>query len=80
LAGLQDSGRREDIILKKLDYYREGHSEKHLRDIAEIFRISGSRLDLDYLREWVARLGLDEEWRTMEEVLPASEGGSRPGE
>lgn len=56
----------EDIVLKKLDYYREGHSDKHVRDIAGIFRISGSRLDLDYLRDWVARLGLEEEWRSVE--------------
>jgi len=63
----------EDIILKKLDYYREGHSEKHLRDIAGIFRISGQQLDLDYLRSWVERLELEQEWQVL---LPRLETGS----
>lgn len=64
----------EDIILKKLDYYREGHSEKHLRDIAGIFRVSGSELDRDYIRDWVGRLGLEEEWRTLSPFLLPTPG------
>lgn len=62
----------EDVILKKIDYYREGHSEKHLRDIAGIFRISGSQLDMDYLLSWVGRLDLEEEWRAVERTLEGS--------
>jgi hypothetical protein len=50
------------VILKKLEYYREGGSEKHLRDIAGILKISGEQLDLDYLTEWSSRLGLADLW------------------
>jgi len=35
--------RPEDVILGKMTYYREGGSEKHLRDIAGILKISFGR-------------------------------------
>lgn len=52
----------EDVILKKIEFYREGGSDKHLRDIAGVLRISGPQLDLDYIEEWAGRLGLAELW------------------
>lgn len=61
----------EDVILKKLEYYREGGSEKHLRDIAGIFRISGGELDRSYVSEWADRLGLADLW---DEVLRRVDG------
>jgi len=56
----------EDVILKKMEYYREGHSEKHLRDILGILRISGELIDFDYLSQWVRDLGLDEIWTAVQ--------------
>lgn len=52
----------EDVIIKKLDYYRMGGSEKHLRDITGILRISGDKVDRQYIANWAARLGLSEIW------------------
>jgi hypothetical protein len=63
----------EDVILKKMEYYREGHSDKHLRDIAGVFKISGDQIDRGYLEEWIARLGLEEVWA---EVLNRLDAGS----
>lgn len=53
----------ENIILKKLDYYREGGAEKHLTDIREI--LAGSKVDDEYLQLWIAKLGLSEEWKKI---------------
>src|SRR5438128_1098652 len=39
----------EDAIIKKMEYFREGGSEKHLRDIAGVLKTSGSEIDLDYI-------------------------------
>lgn len=64
----------EDIILKKLDYYREGHSEKHLRDIAGIYRVSGPELDDAYIQDWVGRLGLGEEWQAVIPLIASDRG------
>jgi hypothetical protein len=55
----------EYVIVRKLEYYREGGSEKHLRDIRSILTISESRLDMSALNEWVNRLGLEAEWRRV---------------
>jgi hypothetical protein len=37
------------VILRKLEYYREGWSEKHLRDIAGILDVSGAPLNAAWL-------------------------------
>ncbi len=52
----------EDVILKKLESYREGGSEKHLRDIASVIKISGETLDFGYLERWAQELELREVW------------------
>lgn len=40
-----DIARPEDRILAKLEFYREGRSQKHLRDIAGILRIAKPPVD-----------------------------------
>jgi hypothetical protein len=55
----------EDVILKKLEAYREGGSEKHLRDIAGVLKISGEHLDRGYIEDWADRLGTAEIWREV---------------
>jgi hypothetical protein len=56
-------GSAEDVILKKMESYREGGSEKHLRDIAGVLQISGGDLDHDYIAEWADRMGTVEIWQ-----------------
>lgn len=50
----------EDIILKKLVFYREGGSEKHLKDIRGI--MAETRLDETYIQEWIRELRLQTEY------------------
>jgi len=52
--------------MRKLEYYREGGSQKHLRDIRSMLAISGEQLDRAALNEWIERLGLQTEWRVVE--------------
>jgi len=59
----------EDVILHKLLFFREGGSEKHLRDIASILKISGSRLDGRYLDDWALRLGVVADWQAIKSEL-----------
>ncbi len=58
----------EDVILKKLEWFREGGSEKHLRDISGVLKIMGSELDQRYLLVWARRLGLSSLWREVSEA------------
>lgn len=52
----------EYVILKKLEYYREGRSEKHLLDIRGMLAVSGDEIDFSFLNAQVAGLGLSAEW------------------
>lgn len=63
----------EDVILKKLQDFHEGGSEKHLRDIAGVLRIQGDRVDRNRIVEWAKRLGLSE---VRMHVLTRMEGES----
>ena len=52
----------EDAIIKKLEYYQCGGSDKHLRDIAGILKVSRGRVDMEYINKWATALGLGELW------------------
>lgn len=50
----------EYVILRKLEYYREGGHEKHLRDVA--FMLVVTDLDQAFIEEHIVRLGLRQQW------------------
>jgi hypothetical protein len=64
----------EDVIIKKLQYFHEGGSEKHLRDIVGVLKVQGERIDRTYLADWIARLSLQTEWQLIEERLKEVKG------
>jgi hypothetical protein len=55
----------EYVILRKLAWYREGGSAKHLRDIRGMLAVVGSDLDMAELGRWIGVLGLEAEWRQL---------------
>lgn len=55
----------EDVIIMKMRYYREGESEKHLRDIASILKISGDTIDKGYIEFWAKKFNLLEIWKSI---------------
>jgi len=59
----------EDVIIKKMEYYKEGGSEKHLRDITGILKVSGDAVDHDYISDWARRLDLIEIWDAVQRRL-----------
>ncbi len=50
----------EDVIIKKLAYYHEGRSEKHLLDIRGV--LLHTHVDLAYVEHWVSALNLGTHW------------------
>lgn len=58
----------EELIARKLEYYDIGGSDKHLRDIASMLRVSADSIDLERIRDYARRLHLERLW---EEVLGA---------
>jgi len=60
----------EYVILKKLEYFQDSGSDRHLRDIAMMLEISGERIDLETIRTWSSRLGLEGPWHAAQEFDP----------
>ena len=55
----------EDVILGKLLYYREGQSDKHLRDIAAMLQTSGDEIERGDVSAWAEKLGVLEIWQAI---------------
>jgi hypothetical protein len=56
----------EYVIVRKLEFYREGGSEKHVRDIRSMLAVSGDQIDKSELYEWIQRRGLQEQWQKIQ--------------
>lgn len=68
LSGLEASfSPPEELILKKLQYYEAGSSDKHLRDIASMLSISPEEIDRDRIGRLAAELGLSALWESVAE-------------
>jgi hypothetical protein len=50
----------EYVILRKLDYYEHSDSDRHLRDVAMMLRISGETVDSESLQKWAEHLDLQD--------------------
>jgi hypothetical protein len=51
----------EDSIVSKLVWYQSGGevSDQQWRDVLGVVKVQGARLDLEYLRKWAVRPGVD---------------------
>lgn len=59
----------EDAIVKRMEYYRDGGSDKHLRDITGVLKTSGREIDRAYIDRWATTLGLTEIWQAIVERM-----------
>ncbi|MEW5946697.1 MAG: hypothetical protein AB1742_10910 [bacterium] len=55
----------EDVIIMKMKYYKEGESEKHLRDITGVMKVSGDSIDRNYIEGWAREFELEEIWNAI---------------
>ena len=53
----------EYVVLRKLEFYREGRSAKHPTDIRAIREITG--VDEAAMAPWLERMGLAGSWEEM---------------
>lgn len=64
----------EDVIVKKLVYYKDGRSEKHLRDITSVLDIQREKIDREYIAKWADEFDVSEVWQAL---LHDEEDGSK---
>ena len=52
----------EYVIIRKLEYFRDGGSDRHLRDVRAMLRIAENPIDIAMVVAQVERLGLESQW------------------
>jgi hypothetical protein len=57
----------EYVIIRKLEYFREGGSPKHLRDVRGILSALGDEWDRASLDHLIGTHGLSREWKAVED-------------
>lgn len=55
----------EYVIVKKLEYFKEGHSPKHISDIRGMLEASSDYISFEKLEELVALMGLQDVWNEV---------------
>jgi len=58
----------EYVIIRKLEYYKEGGSSKHLRDISRMVAMSGDIIETSMLEEKVSEYNLLREWEQVKDL------------
>ncbi|MDT8388926.1 MAG: hypothetical protein RRC34_00270 [Lentisphaeria bacterium] len=57
---------QEYVIIRKLEYFQEGGSEKHIHDIQGILdACSSDAFDGTFLATWISRLRLEKAWQRL---------------
>ena len=59
----------EYVILRKLEYFREGGSEKHLNDIASMIEMSSEQINFEELQNKIVENALEKEWQTAQKRI-----------
>jgi len=59
----------EYVIIRKLEYFREGGSEKHLNDIVGMYEVSGDQIDGKALNMWINEKNLLPELARLQLLL-----------
>jgi len=55
----------EDVILYKLDWYVQGKSEKHIRDIGAILSSENVTIDSEYIERWISEIQAESIWERI---------------
>ena len=58
----------EYVITRKLQYFKEGRSQKHLSDIRKMLDSPDTVVDRSLLDQWLFRKGLHKEWNLIRNV------------
>jgi hypothetical protein len=58
----------EYVIIKKLEFYKEGNAQKHLLDIKSMLNNSAELIDFNYLDNLIIERGLEAEWNAAKSI------------
>jgi hypothetical protein len=52
----------EDTAIAKLEWAKEGGSERQIDDVQRLLAVQEGNLDDEYIATWIRELGLEAEW------------------
>lgn len=55
----------EDLIVKKLSWFSESQSSRHIEDAYAVYHGQKSRLDMRYIQRWIRQLDLQVPWQKL---------------
>lgn len=55
----------EDVILKKMQWFKKDQSDRHVRDILGVLRIQNDSIDFPYIESWLEKLAVTEIWQLI---------------
>lgn len=55
----------EYVVIRKLEFFKEGGSEKHLRDIRNMIYVSENKIDMDFLLNNIEQYDLLDIWKEI---------------
>ena len=58
----------EYVIVRKLEYFKEGGSEKHIRDVRGMLDVSSDLMDTAALESIIRERGLEQAWARVHEL------------
>jgi hypothetical protein len=60
----------EYVIVRKLQFFKEGHSDKHVQDIRAILKNPALTLQQNDIERWSELLGVSQEWKHVLSAKP----------
>ncbi|MCP4150217.1 MAG: hypothetical protein GY757_20890 [bacterium] len=57
-----------------MHYYKMGGSEKHLRDITGMIKVSEELISFEYIETWSSKLNLTEIWEAIKKRIQDKKG------
>lgn len=55
----------EYVIIRKLEYYKQGGSQKHMNDIKSMLQMVSDDLDMKAINRFIVLHGVEQEWRSL---------------
>lgn len=60
----------EDVVISKLQWAKQGASDRQLQDAKGILDVQGDKFDFAYIKRWVRELRLEEQWQVIRRAGP----------
>ena len=57
----------EYVVIKKLEFYKEGGTQKHITDIKNILANSSDIINFDFIEKYAAKIGVLDDWHKLKE-------------